>query len=623
MQKNKKSNFLKFVKSCTKKVHHKKIRFKLFLSVAAVVLLFLTISTYHSLSHTGALILGTIEKHGESVAMIIANSSIEKVLSWDYPALQLEIDSVGVADEDIIKISVFHDSKQVAKYECVQCVATEDAIEKTAQIQVTISDEVRNLGEVKIFMSKQRYYQFQSSEIQRLMYYGLFLLIGDTIVSYATVAGLLLVPIKKISQGAEIIGKGNLDYRINLDNDDEIGALADTINSMTQNLQRSREVLDEVKNKTSAIVANLLDPIIVVKDQRVILFNPAAEETFHLTKDDLGKKLIHSGNPDCLGDRLCLCDFREIIKPDYLSKVLRFDKEEFPVVEEITLNFDNKKGEMADDQRVIYKVLTSSVRDEQGRYYGHMKVFHDLTRERRVDNLKSKFITIAAHQLRTPLSGIKWSLNMIKNGEMGEINPEVKSYLEETSKANERMINLVDNLLDVAHIEEGHLLQERELMSVQDLMKDIISALKVKSQTSKVDVKLEISNVGVSKIVADQGKIKLAIQNIVDNAIKYSKPGKNVTIELSPVWEGEKEFAEIKIKDAGIGISKEDQKKIFSKFFRSDNAVKAVPEGSGFGLFIAKNVITAHQGKVWFESELGKGTTFFVRIPVAESGQSA
>lgn len=599
---------------------HKKIRFKLFLSVATVVLLFLIISTYYSITNTGGIILGSINDHGESVSVIIANSSIEKLLSWEYPALQLELDSVGASDSQILSIAIFHEKKLVAEYKALNFKANGDMIEKISPVIFKLSSgEMKNLGEVKVYMSKDRYYRFFESEIERSFLYGLFLLIADTIISYAIISMLLLVPIKRISEGAEIIGEGHLDYRIELDSDDEIGALAEKINEMTLNLKKSREISDEAKNKTSAIIANLVDPVIVVKDQRIMLFNSAAEELFRLTKDDLGRELFHPRDAKCQEGKFGLCDFKGIIKENYISKILRLDDNNFPIVEEITLKFDEYKEAIADDKRVIYKVLTSPVRDEQGHYYGHMKVFQNLTRERRIDNLKSKFITIAAHQLRTPLSGIKWSLNMILNGEMGDVNSEALSYLKETSNANERMIHLVDDLLDIAHIEEGHLLQNKKAISLEDLIREIIDMLKIKAQKSDVSVNLSISALGVPDIMADRKKIKLAIQNIIDNAIKYSKSGKDVTINLAPVWKEDVEYVEIGITDSGIGIAPLDQKKIFSKFFRTDNAVKTVPEGSGFGLFIAKNIILAHQGKVWFESELEEGTTFFVRLPVGET----
>ena len=245
-----------------------------------------------------------------------------------------------------------------------------------------------------------------------------------------------------------------------------------------------------------------------------------------------------------------------------------------------------------------------------------MIILHDVTREEEIDQMKTEFISVAAHQLRTPLAGVKWSLRMILDGDMGKIAPEASEYLKKSYQSNERMINLVNNLLNVSHIEEGGFVYNLESVSLRSLIQDVISDSAELALKNKIKVKFNKPKRKMPEVKIDFGKMKMAIQNLVDNAIKYSTVGKNVIVSLKQKKEGARNFIQIEIKDNGIGISKKDQKRMFVKFTRGDNAVKMQTEGSGLGLFIVKNIIEAHHGKVWFDSEKNKGTTLYVKLPV-------
>lgn len=240
-----------------------------------------------------------------------------------------------------------------------------------------------------------------------------------------------------------------------------------------------------------------------------------------------------------------------------------------------------------------------------------MLILHDATRERILNRMKYDLVSIAAHQLRTPLTGIKWTLQTILEGKYGNLNSAQTDYLKRGYDSNERMISLVKDLLEAAHIEEGHFtyaFKEGDLPEFLDaVIKDRASQLEARKQ------KLEFERpTDIPKIFFDPQKLAIAFSNILDNAIKYTKEGGTIGISLLR----EEPFLKIRIKDTGVGIPKEQRERLFTKFFRAENVMRMQTEGSGLGLFIAKNILTSHGGDVIIDSEENKGTTVTLELPL-------
>lgn len=245
---------------------------------------------------------------------------------------------------------------------------------------------------------------------------------------------------------------------------------------------------------------------------------------------------------------------------------------------------------------------------------GTLVILHNVTREKLVDRMKSEFVTLAAHQLRTPLSAVKWSLKMLLDEDLGKLSEEQKNFLQDTYKTNERMISLVNSLLNVSEIEEGKYLSKIVLSSIEDIIQSIVDVHKKEMEERKLKFEFKKPKEQLPKLMLDVKKMKIAIKNIFDNALKYTLPGGKVSISLK---RDEKEI-EVQIQDTGVGIPQYQQGKVFTKFFRGANITKIETEGTGLGLFISKNIIEAHGGRIWFESEEGKGSTFYFTIPVKE-----
>jgi len=228
--------------------------------------------------------------------------------------------------------------------------------------------------------------------------------------------------------------------------------------------------------------------------------------------------------------------------------------------------------------------------------------------------MKTEFVSIAAHQLRTPLSAIKWTLRMVLDGDFGPITEEQRDFMEKTYKSNERMITLINDLLNVSRIEEGRFLYKPILTDIESVVQFVIDSYKEEIEKRKIKFEFKKPEKKLPKVMLDVEKMRLAIQNLLENAIRYTQPEGRVTASLKYV----KKEIEFSIKDTGIGIPKDQQERIFTKFFRGGNAIRLETKGSGLGLFIVKNIIEAHGGKIWFESKEGKGTTFYFTLPVKE-----
>lgn len=471
----------------------------------------------------------------------------------------------------------------------------------------------------------------------------------------------LISPLRKLSEGAGIIGSGNLDYRLDISTGDEIEDLADSFNQLaaqtkeshfflekkvaerTKELKAQRDQLDETtknlvrrdamltemrqkqekalkdtqearakaeearlatlnvledinearraqaaeKKKVEAVLLSLTDGLIALdKAGKISLINSRAEALLNIKRDDV------------------------ILKP--LNEI------ENQAIKKVGLLLEKNK-EKHDSSAVIFEqdrqmleIVFAPVIDASGGICGQLLIFHDVTREKAIEKMKSEFVSIAAHQLRTPLSAIKWTLRLVLDQDFGSISSQQAEILQKGYQSNERMINLVNDLLNVARIEEGRFIYKFTRISFVSLIKETIDALQSLIKIKNVAVKFNGSKGATLEIMGDQEKIKLAIQNLIENALNYSPAGSCVTISLKY----DKIGLVFGVTDKGMGVPKDQQSRLFTKFFRGNNAVKMETEGTGLGLFIVKNIIEGHGGKVWFKSEEGKGSVFYFSLPV-------
>lgn len=354
--------------------------------------------------------------------------------------------------------------------------------------------------------------------------------------------------------------------------------------------RQSEKDYEQAFNGSDLTITNYLTDGLLVFDRnnRLFLINPKGQKLLDVTQEEaLGKSVL---------------------------ELVRFEKAE-PLIDFLGAGLmECAKEEVKIGEGLILEVTSVHMKYGQERI-STLVILHDITRERMADTMKSEFVTLAAHQLRTPISGIKWSLQILLDEDLGKLNDEQKRVVSEAFKTNNKVINLINDLLNVAEIEEGRYLNKVALSDILDILISVIDDYGQELEKKNIRVDFLKPKEGLPKVMLDNDKIKIAITNIFDNAVRYTPEGGKITISASAY----KDEIEVKIKDNGVGIPVPQQEKIFTKFFRSSNVRKIDTEGTGLGLYISKNIVEAHEGKIWFDSEINKGTTFHFTIPVKKN----
>jgi signal transduction histidine kinase len=262
----------------------------------------------------------------------------------------------------------------------------------------------------------------------------------------------------------------------------------------------------------------------------------------------------------------------------------------------------------------LYKSFDKEVKQKEEL----LKLSNDLRRAntelKRLDKAKSEFISIASHQLRTPLTAIKGYISLILEGAYGTDEQKKSDALNKIFLANERLIQLVEDLLNITRIESGRLEYHLEdNVKIDEIVKELEGMFILRAQEKKLEFIVSIPKKGISPVKADKTKLREVISNIIDNAVKYTKEG---FIHIS-VTESDK-IVRVIVEDSGVGISKESLQTLFAKFSRGTDSTKIYTEGTGLGLYVGKNLIESQGGHIYAESEgLGKGSRFIIEMPIA------
>ncbi|MFH1426109.1 MAG: ATP-binding protein [Candidatus Kerfeldbacteria bacterium] len=352
---------------------------------------------------------------------------------------------------------------------------------------------------------------------------------------------------------------------------------------------RELEIVIE-RDKVQSILNSLEDGIIMLDaNKSVLLMNPPARDILRFYGEVFGPELRREDFPKAFSR---------------LIQVIREQPESKRLGQEVQIEEGENKNIIQVDSIPIYAA--------DGSVVSWVKVLRDITREKELDEIKSDFISVAAHQLRTPLAALKWFFKMMREGDAGRITKKQAALLDKAFDRSNEIIEIVNNLLDISEIEEGRFPYEFAEVNIDEVMETIVKGTQIDAEHKGVTVVYNKTDDELPPVDADKQKIRTAMQNLVDNAVKYSPRDSTVTVTASV--KNNRFF--ITVEDQGIGIPKEDQQKIFTKFFRGQNAKEKETAGSGLGLYIVKNVIGRHRGQLWFESEVGKGTSFYISLPV-------
>lgn len=238
-------------------------------------------------------------------------------------------------------------------------------------------------------------------------------------------------------------------------------------------------------------------------------------------------------------------------------------------------------------------------------------IINSFARLAEANKLKSEFVSVASHQLRAPISSIKWSLNLLFGGKLGDVSSQQLEYLGIIRENNEAMKKLVNDLLDVSRIEGDGIKMQPVPASLAEITRKIIENLSPVARASNVSINFNAEE-NLPLINIDPEKIGSVIQNLLDNAIRYIKGKGVVDIKIEKIDESLK----LTISDSGVGIPQHQQRMVFQKFFRAENVMKYETKGTGLGLFISKAIIEQHKGKIGFISKENDGSIFWFTLPI-------
>lgn len=444
----------------------------------------------------------------------------------------------------------------------------------------------------------------QIKQAVSLSYLPLFVLIGISCLIFIAFAFYIAMSTKNklnyFTQVAIRVGAGEFDQEIELDADDEFGKLTASLEELRRLLRDRLNTTEEAKNRAEAILLSVGEGVFAVNlKSEIIIFNRAAEKLLGFKQDqalnqryDTILQFVNSKTREDYGPFInqVLLEGRGVVLPGD-AVLVTAEQAEIPVA-----------------------VNATPIRNKKGVIVGGIVVFRDITHEKEIEEIRTDLISIASHQLRTPLSEIKGLINLLDDNIAGPLNPKQKEYMKLLSVANERMINLVNDLLNISRIEQGRLQLNLKPTNLGVLATEVQKSLQIRASERKQQLYLTIDP-NIPNVLADSDKTKEIISNLMENALKYTYDGgtinTRVTVNNVGVW--------VLVKDSGVGIPKNRQKDLFQKFSRIENPLSKLTTGMGLGLYAVKQLVEKQKGNIWFESEEGKGSTFGFVLPAAKA----
>jgi len=410
--------------------------------------------------------------------------------------------------------------------------------------------------------------------------------------------GFFTKPILYLAEVAQRIGKGDFAVRVNLKRNDEIGLLGDSINSMGMSLNDFVTHIESQRNRLEVILNTTVESILAIDKQGTILTANAAVTDLAQTpkKEIVGKNMndIFKWTRELQPFSVRYDTEGSVVYPD-LEYVDRAGSTHF-----VKLIVARVSGDQA--QEAIQTIVT----------------VHDETKTRELENMKIDFVSMAAHELRTPLASLRGYIELIAYKESQHLNEETNKYLKQALKSSNELGGLINNLLDVTRIERGTLTINMEKLDLAETIAQVVADQRFAAEDKHITLSYDGPANG-ALVLADPIALREVINNLLTNAIKYTEPNGAVHVALK--HDGEKYVTEVR--DTGIGIPKKALPYLFTKFYRVHGGLDSGSTGTGLGLFISKSIIERHNGTIGVTSQEGAGSVFTFSIPVLDQHQQA
>lgn len=412
------------------------------------------------------------------------------------------------------------------------------------------------------------------------------------------ISGNLTRSIRQFHESVTDVSHGQLHQTNIIKSGDEVEALSVSFAALVEQLIQRENTLKKDKQETDSILQSLTDGVVVLdQENKIMVFNKAAERFIGLTPD-----LVKGKNVDEI-----LHFFENMETVPFAT----YNDQSEPMVRKLRdkgITMSNSKGERSTVSVTITPVVFEDKRT------GFIITFHDVSKESELEEMKLDFVSMAAHELRTPLTAIRGYADLIEMQNAEDLDETGKELINRLQISSANLGNLIDNLLSVSRIERNMFSVDAKPVDLTKTIAGVIDNLRQTAETKQQKIAFNKPH-ELPVVLADSFRIGQVLANLVANAINYTQVGGLITVGI----EKKEGILEVSVSDNGPGIPSEALKKLFTKFFRVSGALEQGSKGTGLGLFISKSIINMHNGKIWVDSELGKGSRFAFTLPLANT----
>jgi len=474
----------------------------------------------------------------------------------------------------------------------------QDALEPLAMAVRRACEDLHELNRRTMEASSRRAHDIARTAVWSTTILGI-VVIGGAVMASLWLSDRLVRPVRSLTQATERIAAGHYDIAIEPESCDEVGQLAQKFNVMLTKLRtyhelNLRRIVGE-QRKAEVILQTIDDGVLVVgADRTVTSFNPTAARVLNFHQRGAEGR-----------------DFTEVVNDEQLLRTITAALEN-RTVSRAERHSNYISVQERPDAQAHFEYTLTPITAPDGDLMGLVVLFRNVTALKELDRLKTEFVMTASHELRSPLTSIAMSIELLRERSRQQLDEAGRQMLEVAHEELERLRALVEELLDLSKIESGRLEMEFADITVAMVIETAVAPFRVQAREQGITLNTNVS-AGLPPLHADPGKLAWVVTNLVGNALRYARQQIEVAAERAGPW------VHLYVRDDGAGIPYDQQARIFDKFVQVQGDQRR--GGAGLGLAIAKEIVKAHQGNIWVESEPGQGTLFIVALPVSRAAR--